>query len=92
MRREMDWSVLVRMAPTREDGPMQDEVRFRSDLYAGAAEYYERYRPSYPPQLLARLVEKVGVSGHGRLLDLACGTGQVAFGLCSHFEQVWTNS
>jgi SAM-dependent methyltransferase len=68
---------------------MKDELRFRPDLYAGSAENYERYRPNYPPQLLARLVEEAGVSSHGRLLDLACGTGQVTFGLCEHFEQVW---
>jgi SAM-dependent methyltransferase len=68
---------------------MGDDVSFRPDLYGGSADDYERYRPAYPPQLLGWLVEEAGVSGHGRLLDLACGTGQVAFGLCGHFEQVW---
>jgi SAM-dependent methyltransferase len=68
---------------------MEDEVCFRPDLYAGTAEFYERYRPGYPPPMLERLIEEAEVSGHGRLLDLACGTGQVAFGLCRRFEQVW---
>jgi SAM-dependent methyltransferase len=66
-----------------------EEVQFRPDLYAGTADYYERYRPAYPAALLDRLVEEAGVTGRGRLLDVACGTGQVAFGLSAHFEEVW---
>jgi SAM-dependent methyltransferase len=68
---------------------MGEDIRFRPDLYDGAADYYERYRPGYPAGLLSRLVEEAGVTGRGRLLDLACGTGQVAFGLSPHFEEVW---
>ena len=68
---------------------MVDEVRFRPDLYAGTAGYYDRYRPRYPAGLMRRLVDEAGVSGGGRLLDLACGTGQVALGLSSYFEEVW---
>ncbi len=68
---------------------MADEVRFRPDLYAGTAGYYDRYRPRYPVGLVRRLVDEAGVTGGGRLLDLACGTGQVALGLSSYFEEVW---
>jgi SAM-dependent methyltransferase len=66
-----------------------DEFLFRADLYEGAAEYYERYRPGYPIGLLDRLVQDAALSGHGGLLDLACGPGHVAFGLAPHFEEVW---
>jgi SAM-dependent methyltransferase len=72
-----------------EHGEVEDGVHFPADLYAGAAEYYERCRPGWPQELLEELVERARVTGQGSLLDLACGTGQVAFGLCRHFEQVW---
>ena len=55
----------------------------------GTAGYYDRYRPRYPAGLMRRLVDEAGVTGGGRLLDLACGTGQVALGLSSYFEEVW---
>jgi hypothetical protein len=44
---------------------MPEEVHFRPDLYAGSAEDYDRYRPGYPPELLARLVEEAGLSDLG---------------------------
>jgi SAM-dependent methyltransferase len=72
-----------------EHGEVEDSVRFPADLYSGAAEYYERYRRGWPQELMVELVNRARVTGHGRLLDLACGTGQVAFGLCLHFEDIW---
>lgn len=57
---------------------MNDEIRFAADLYRGTAWYYDRYRLPYPEAMLADLVRRAGVSGQGRLLDLACGTGQLA--------------
>jgi SAM-dependent methyltransferase len=35
------------------------------------------------------LTERLPVSGTGRLLDLACGTGQIAFPLADSFAEVW---
>jgi SAM-dependent methyltransferase len=66
-----------------------DEVRFAADLYRGAAAAYDRYRLPYPAAMIADLVRRAGVSGHGRLLDLACGTGQLAFPLRRWFAEVW---
>ena len=68
---------------------MADEVRFAADLYQGAAETYDRYRLPYPAALTADLVRRAGVAGGGRLLDLACGTGQLAFPLRGWFAEVW---
>jgi SAM-dependent methyltransferase len=68
---------------------MDDEVRFAADLYRGTAGYYDRYRLPYPEAMLADLVKRAGVSGDGRLLDLACGTGQLAFPLRQWFSEVW---
>jgi ubiquinone/menaquinone biosynthesis C-methylase UbiE len=62
---------------------------FRVDLYRGTAPYYDRYRLPYPRPLVDDLVDRVNARGDGRLLDLACGTGQVTFPLASHFADVW---
>ena len=68
---------------------MADEVRFAADLYRGTAAAYERYRLPYPAVMIADLARSAQVSGRGRLLDLACGTGQLAFPLRHWFAEVW---
>ena len=68
---------------------MADEVRFAADLFRGSAGYYDRYRLSYPEVMLTDLVRRAGVSQRGRLLDLACGTGRLAFPLRRWFGEVW---
>ena len=67
---------------------MGPELTFGTDLYRGTAPYYDRYRPPYPAVLLEDLSRRVGLSGSGRLLDLACGTGQVAIPLAGCFAEV----
>src|SRR5215475_10386153 len=62
---------------------------FRADLYRGTASAYDRFRPPYPAGLIADLSARTGADGRGRLLDLACGTGQVAFALAACFAEVW---
>jgi hypothetical protein len=51
---------------------------YSDDLYTGTAEYYARYRVPYPQVLIDDLRVRAGVTGNGRLLDLACGPGRVA--------------
>ena len=68
---------------------MSDEVTFSPDLFRGKARYYDRFRLSYPDALISDLVRRTRPSGRGRLLDLACGTGQLAFALRSSFAEVW---
>ena len=68
---------------------MGNEGHFAPDLYQGTAEYYDRYRLPYPASMLSHLVARTPLSGRGRLLDLACGTGQLAFPLNTHFAEVW---
>jgi SAM-dependent methyltransferase len=68
---------------------VDDVVWFATDLYRGSAGYYDRYRLPYPEAMLTELIRRAGISGRGRLLDLACGTGQLAFALRRWFCEVW---
>ncbi|QKZ15943.1 class I SAM-dependent methyltransferase [Streptomyces chartreusis] len=68
---------------------MANEVSFQPDLYQGTASYYDRFRLSYPDSMLTDLSRRTRPSGHGRLLELACGTGQLAFPLRGRFADVW---
>jgi SAM-dependent methyltransferase len=62
---------------------------FRRDLYRGTARDYERFRVPYPRALTDGLARRAGADGTGRLLDLACGTGQLALPLRGYFREVW---
>lgn len=62
---------------------------FRPDLYRGTAGYYEAFRLSYPAELISDLAARTGADGTRRLLDLACGTGQVSFALRDRFAEIW---
>jgi SAM-dependent methyltransferase len=62
---------------------------FRPDLYRGTARAYDEFRLPYPADLMADLADRTGADGTGRLLDLACGTGQVAFALSGRFAEIW---
>lgn len=68
---------------------VSDEPSFRTDLFRGAAGYYDRFRLPYPDALIGDLARRTGASGRGRLLDLGCGTGQLAFALRDRFAEVW---
>lgn len=57
------------------------------DLFAGTAAFYARYRPGYPDEFLRHVVERFGLDGTGRLLDLGCGTGQLALPLAPHVAE-----
>jgi len=68
---------------------MYDKPHFPPDAFAGTASYYLRYRVPYPQALLKDLIQRAGITGEGRLLDLACGPGRVAFGLVTSFRETW---
>ena len=56
--------------------------------FAGTATYYVRYRPPYPDEFLSDLRSHAKTTGHGSLLDLACGPGRVAIPMAPHFNSV----
>jgi SAM-dependent methyltransferase/catechol 2,3-dioxygenase-like lactoylglutathione lyase family enzyme len=72
-------------------------LEFRRDLFRGTAGYYDRFRAPYPQALIDDLAGRpgpgpgpgAGPGGAGRLLDLACGTGQLSFALLRRFAEVW---
>jgi SAM-dependent methyltransferase len=49
-------------------------ARERAESFGSVAEQYDRYRPSYPDELIAELANL----SPERTLDVACGTGKVA--------------
>jgi SAM-dependent methyltransferase len=56
--------------------------------FAGTATYYVRYRPPYPDEFLSALRSQAKTTGHGSLLDLACGPGRVAIPMAPYFASV----
>lgn len=57
------------------------------DLFKGTASYYARYRHKFPAEFFSYVVEKFKLDGTGRMLDLGCGTGQLAIPLARYFEE-----
>lgn len=53
-------------------------------LFSGTAWHYARYRPGYPREVVDDLIQRLGLDGTGRLLDLGCGTGQLTLPLADH--------
>ncbi len=58
------------------------------NLFAGAAEYYVRYRSEYPAAIFAELAARLGLNGRQTALDLGCGPGMATFGLAARVATV----
>ena len=56
---------------------MTDEIHPLARGFDGAADAYERGRPGYPPDAVARLVEMLGLRPGRAVLDLGAGTGKM---------------
>lgn len=62
---------------------------YSPELFRGTAEYYARFRPSYPAVLLDAITRTVGLDRGAPLLDLACGTGEVSLALADRVTDMW---
>jgi ubiquinone/menaquinone biosynthesis C-methylase UbiE len=67
---------------------VSDSTAFAPDLYRGSARYYDCFRVRYPAVMIDALLDATQPSGRGRLLDLACGTGQISFAVARRFGEV----
>ncbi|WP_024800554.1 class I SAM-dependent methyltransferase [Nocardia sp. BMG51109] len=64
-------------------------MRYNPDeLFRSTAPYYARYRSGYPPEFFDRLVARFALDGTQQILDLGCGTGQIALPLAPHVGRV----
>lgn len=67
---------------------MKDSLDSSGDgLFTGTAWHYARYRPGYPESFFVDVVARFRLDGTGRLLDLGCGTGQLAVPLARHVSE-----
>jgi len=67
------------------DWKMRD---YGQDVFAGTAKFYAKYRPKYPAALFKDIVQIFKLDGQGRMLDLGCGTGEMAIPLAKYFDLV----
>jgi ubiquinone/menaquinone biosynthesis C-methylase UbiE len=58
------------------------------NVFAGTAWFYARYRPDYPAKVFQLLREKFHLNKQSRVLDLGCGTGQIALKLAPYVAEV----
>jgi ubiquinone/menaquinone biosynthesis C-methylase UbiE len=58
------------------------------ELFRGTAPYYARYRPEYPDEFYIFLAKRFSFDGSQRVLDLGCGTGQIALPIAALVGQV----
>jgi SAM-dependent methyltransferase len=64
-------------------------MRYQPDeLFRSAAPFYARYRAGYPPECFGYLRDRFHLNGEQTVLDLGCGTGQVAIPLAPHVRRV----
>lgn len=55
----------------------KNAIHQAAQAFDGAAEAYDRGRPSFPPDAVEKLVEVLGIGPGVRVLDLAAGTGKL---------------
>jgi ubiquinone/menaquinone biosynthesis C-methylase UbiE len=63
-------------------------MKYDKTLFARTPDYYAKYRPKYPRVIFDKIVETFRPIDSDTLLDLGCGTGEIALPLASRFKKV----
>lgn len=63
------------------DNVSDEHILRSSELFGGTHEYYAKYRPSIPQEVIDIIVDWFSLKLEDRILDLGCGTGQVALAM-----------
>ncbi|UCC40409.1 MAG: class I SAM-dependent methyltransferase [Candidatus Aminicenantes bacterium] len=58
------------------------------ELFNEVAQYYAVYRPGVPMEAVNYLIDRFKLNSMSQVLDLGCGTGQLARSLCKHVAKV----
>jgi ubiquinone/menaquinone biosynthesis C-methylase UbiE len=61
----------------------------KDDVFSNTAWFYARFRPGYPQEVFEVLRRSFGLSKNHRVLDLGCGTGQIALGISYLVNEVF---
>ena len=59
-----------------------------AQLFRGAQEYYAKYRPGIPAKVMDVIIRHFGVKRSDWVLDIGCGTGQVALAMNGRIKEM----
>ncbi|MCL2869300.1 class I SAM-dependent methyltransferase [Candidatus Saccharibacteria bacterium] len=63
-------------------------MKYDKSLFASTADYYVKYRPKYSQEIFDKIIEIFKPIENDILLDLGCGTGELALPLSKTFGKV----
>lgn len=71
---------MVSFTKTEKDLSFNGELRMNfhkeSEMFNQAAEYYDKYRPGYPQEIIDSLISATGITKVSDLLEIGCGSGK----------------
>lgn len=70
-------------------GTLKRDFEKMPGLFEGTAALYSRFRHRYPDEAIQLLVDRFSLNGTTPVLDLGCGTGQIAIPLAQRDVPVW---
>lgn len=58
--------------------------KLESTMFDQAASYYDKYRPSYPKEIIDALIQKTGIDSNSKFLEIGAGSGKATELFASH--------